>query len=134
MKLIHKINKPLNFVFSYLTNMQKFASVHPVITKITSLSSEEHLAYETLQMGLIAISFRYRIFISKNIIDKTVKMKANVMRLTTIEIDFKLQFENGFTEVEETVHFKTILPVKGKMENIFRKHHARIFQNIGEID
>ena len=32
--------------------MQKFTSVHPVITKITSVSSQEYLAYETLQMGL----------------------------------------------------------------------------------
>ena len=49
MKLTHKVNKPINFVFSYLTDMQKFATVHTVIKKITSRSANEYLTYETLK-------------------------------------------------------------------------------------
>ena len=108
--------------------------MHPVITKITSRSANEYLAYESLSLGFISFSFSYPVFLSQNNKDKTVKMKAKVLQLTTIEIDFKLKYENGFTEVEETVNFKTMLPIKGKMENIFKKYHTKIFENIGEIN
>ena len=34
MDLLFKLNKPPDLIFDYLTDMQKFVSVHPVISKI----------------------------------------------------------------------------------------------------
>ena len=134
MNLIHKINKPLNLVFSYLTDMQKFVTVHPVITKIISCSSQEYLVYETMQMGFIPISFRYPVLVVQNSTDNTVNMKAIVMKLATIEMNFKLISENDFTVVQETINLQSILPIRRITENIFRKQHNQLFENIRKVN
>lgn len=52
------------------------------------------------------------------------------MKLTKIELTFILKPEEYFTIIEETIFFKTHLPVKPLMESIFRKQHALLFKNI----
>jgi len=42
MELSFKINKSADFIFDYLTDMQKFVSVHPVITKIDKTNNDSY--------------------------------------------------------------------------------------------
>ena len=51
MKLSFKIHKNIDLVFDYLTDMQKFVSVHPVIFKIENTSAKSYLVHETLKFG-----------------------------------------------------------------------------------
>lgn len=130
MNLIFKIHQTTEMVFDYLTDMQKFVSVHPVISKIDRLSENNYLVHETLKFGFIPFSFTYLVFVEQSFDQKKVLIKATVMKLTKIEMLFDLREEKGFTIVEETIHFKSPLPVKPIMQDIFRKQHNELFKNI----
>jgi len=133
MELSFKINKSADFIFDYLTDMQKFVSVHPVITKIDKTNNDSYLVYETLKFGFIPFSFTYPVTIESNFSDKNVIIRATVMKLTKIEMTFVLKAGKDFTVIEETIQFKSPLPVKSSMQNIFKKQHGQLFKNIGLI-
>ena len=130
MKLSFRLTKTADFVFDYLTDMQKFVSVHPVISQIDHIANNSYLVHETLKLGFVPFSFTYPVVIEKNDIDNVVKMRATVMKLTEIEMEFVLKTDGDFTVVEEEIQFKSILPVKSIMKSIFRKQHTQLFKNI----
>ena len=130
MKLTHKINKSEEFIFDYLTDMQKFVSVHPVISKIEKKDEENYLVYETLKMGFLPFSFTYPVTVESDFAEKFVTIKATVMKLTKIEMTFKINSVNKTAIVEEEIHFKSLFPVKSLVEKIFRKQHKQLFRNI----
>lgn len=130
MKLTFKIKREANFVFAYLTDMQKFVSIHPVISQIDQTGANEYLVHETLKLGFIPVSFTYPVTIEKSQVDKAVVMRATVMKMTKIEMTFVLKAENGVTTIEETIEFKSLLPIKPIMQAIFKKQHAQLFKNL----
>ena len=130
MKLSFKIHKNIDLVFDYLTDMQKFVSVHPVISKIENTSDKSYLVHETLKIGFIPFSFTYPVTIENSISDKIVVIRATVFKLTKIEMKFVLKADNGHTIIDEEIQFKSPLPVKFIMESIFRKQHDQLFKNI----
>ncbi len=130
MQLSFKVKKTPAIIFDYLTDMQKFTSVHPVIFRIDKTGNESYLVHETLKFGFIPISFTYPVTIKGNQIDKSIVMSATVMKLTKIEMKFVLVPNEDFTVVEESIKFESPLPVKSIMQRIFRKQHTQLFKNI----
>lgn len=130
MKLLFRIKKNEDLIFDYLTNMQKFVSVHPVIYKINDTGNNSYLVHETLKFCFIPFSFTYPISIEKNILNKIVIFKATVFKLTNIEMKFVIKAENDHTIIEEEINFRSLLPVKFIMKSIFRKQHKLLFKNI----
>jgi carbon monoxide dehydrogenase subunit G len=130
MKLKFRLKKTPDFIFDYLTDMQKFVSVHPVIFQIDNTGNESYLVHETLKMGFIPFSFTYPVTIEKNNIEKIVIIRATVMKLTKIEMKFVLKTDNDYTIIEEVINFKSPLPLKFIMQRIFKKHHSQLFKNI----
>jgi carbon monoxide dehydrogenase subunit G len=130
MILNFKVYKPINVIFSYLTDMQKFVSVHPIITKMDDLGNNHYRVYETLKIGFIPISFTYSAKIDSNFEDKTVIIQATVMKFTKINMTFSLKTKAGFSEIEEIIQFTSPFPIKNIMQNIFRKQHTQLFKNI----
>lgn len=130
MNLLFKVHQTIEIIFDYLTDMQKFVSVHPVISKIDKLSEKNYLVHETLKFGLIPFSFTYPVTIEQDFDQKQVSIKATVMKIAKIEMSFKLHKEDDFTIVDESILFKSPLPVKFIMKNIFRKQHNKLFKNI----
>jgi len=130
MKLSFRIHKKSELIFDYLTDMQKFVSVHPVISKIDNTGQESYLVHETLKFGFIPFSFTYPVTIEKNILDKEVVIRATVFKLTKIEMKFILKTDKDFTIIDEEIMFKSPLPVKFIMGSIFKKQHAQLFKNI----
>ncbi len=130
MKLSFRIRKTPEFIFDYLTDLQKFASIHPVISKIIKTSDTSHLVHETLRFLSIPFSFTYPVTIEKNISDKIVIIRATVFKLTKIEMKFVLKEDLDYTIIEESVQFKSPFPIKALMEGIFRKQHTQLFKNI----
>jgi hypothetical protein len=110
--------------------MQKFVSVHPVISKIDKTGNDSYLVYETLKLGFIPFSFTYPVTIEKNSNDKVVVIRARVMKVTKIEMKFVLKTNNDHTIVEENIQFRSPLPIKFIMQSIFRKQHTQLFKNI----
>ncbi len=133
MKLSFKINKAPELIFNYLTDMQKFVSVHPLITKIDKTNSDSYLVYETIKLGFIPISFAYPVTIESKQLDNIVIMRATVMKLAHIEMIFELKQENNFTIIEENINFKSLLPINSILGKIFKKQHKQLFQNIESL-
>lgn len=135
MKLSHKINKPIDFVFTCLTNMQKFVSIHPVISKIDEKSTDNYLIYETLKLGFIPFSFTYPVHITKNESKKYVEMNATVMGLTKIKMEFQLSAESkDIIVINETITITSILPLSAIMNRIFKKQHNQLFKNMEALN
>lgn len=130
MKLSFKIKKDVQFVFDTLSDMQKFVTVHPVIFQVDPLGEQNYLVHETLKFGPLPFTFTYPVSIEKNINAQSIVMRASVFKLTKIEMNFILKAEGDFTIVEEEIKFKSPLPVKGKMQRIFKKQHVQLFKNI----
>ncbi|MDP3557113.1 MAG: hypothetical protein Q8T03_07040 [Bacteroidota bacterium] len=130
MVLSFKIKSTAELIFDYLSDMQKFVLVHPVIFKIDDTGNNTYLVHEKLQFGFIPVTFTYPFTIEKNLANKIIIMRATVMKFTKIEIHFSLKQENDFTLVEETIQFKSPLPVKFIMQGIFKKQHTQLFKNI----
>lgn len=132
MELLFKLKKTPDLIFDYLTDMQKFISVHPIIYNIKNTGNDSYLVYETLKVGFVPFSFTYPVTVKKNSVDKVVVMTATVMKFTKIEMKFVLKIENDYTIVEESIHFKSPLPIKFIMQHIFRKQHSQLFKNIDD--
>lgn len=130
MKLSFRVHKNIDFIFDYLTDMQKFSSVHPVISKIENTRNESYLVYETLKFGFIPLSFTYPVIIKKNTVAKTVTILATVFKITKIEMKFALCADNDFTIIDEEIYFTSPLPVTFIMQRIFKKQHSQLFKNI----
>lgn len=130
MELSFRVKETPDLIFDYLTDMQKFVSVHPVISRIDKTGNNSYLVYETLKFGFIPFSFTYPVTIEKNIIDKSVVIFARVMKLTKIEMKFVLKTDNDYTIIEENIQFKSFLPLKFIMQSIFKKQHNQLFKNI----
>ena len=130
MKLSFRLQKSSDYVFDYLTDMQKFVLIHPVIFQIDRMGEASYLVHETLKFGLLPFTFKYPVTIEKSPIEKTITMRAVVMKFTKIEMNFVLTTDNGSTVVEETILFQSPLPVKFIMEGIFKKQHIQLFKNM----
>ncbi len=130
MQLSFRLKKKPEFIFDYLTDMQKFVSIHPVIFQIDKISENNYLVHETLKFMFIPFSFTYPIIIEKNIIDKVIIMHATVFKLTKIEIKFSLKQDNDYTIVGENIQFKSFLPILFMLKSIFKKHHNQLFKNL----
>lgn len=128
--LTFEVNKPIETVFENLTDMQKFVSFHPIIDKIEPISGNKYCVNETLRFGFIPVTFQYFVSMSSNLSNKTVEMKATVLKFTKIEMNFVLKSVGNFTVITESIHFKSPFPVKGIMSRIFKKQHQILFENM----
>lgn len=133
MKLYFKVKKEINLVLDYLTDMQKFVSVHPVIYRIDNKENERYLIHETLKLGLIPFSFSYPVTVESNHTNRTVIYRATVFKFTKIKMEFVLKTDGHHTLIEEDIEFKSPLPVKNLMQNIFRNQHILLFRNIEKL-
>ncbi len=93
-----------------MTDMQKFVSVHPVITKMDKVSEGKFLVHETLKLGFIPFFFTYPITIESNTIDHSVMICATVMKITTIKMSFVLNPDADFTGVKEIIQINRFYP------------------------
>ncbi len=106
--------------------MQKFVSIHPIIYKMDDLGNGNYKVYEKLGF----ISFTYSATVTGDPQTKTVNIKAVVMKMTHIEMNFTIKTEGDYSHIHETVTFKSPLPIKGIMQSIFEKQHKQLFLNI----
>jgi carbon monoxide dehydrogenase subunit G len=133
MELSFKLSKPALLVYDHLSDMQKFVTVHPIIYKIEPLGKDHYLIYEKLKLFLIPANFTYKVLVESDPDKKTVNYKARINALTKIEMQFCIKEESGGCIVNEVVDFKSYLPVKAMMKNIFRIQHKLLFDNINNL-
>lgn len=132
MTLEFNVNKSTGDVFEYLSDMQKFVSVHPIIYKIDQLSPDNYLVSEKLKFLFIPWNFTYIIKLNTNKENKEVIITTTVKKMVDIKMHFVLEEVSGNSFVKETVTFKSFLPVKTIMSKIFSEQHTQLFLNIGK--
>lgn len=130
MILTYKVNRSPWLVFDYLTNMSKFVSVHPVINNMLYLEENKYRVFETLKLGLFQFSFTYPAAIDIYYENKRVVMTATLRNSNTIEMVFDIKEIEGAAIVQESINFKTRLPVKAMLCWLFKRQHAKLFKNI----
>jgi carbon monoxide dehydrogenase subunit G len=130
MHLSFLTSKSIDTVFDYLTDMQKFLSVHPLIHRIDPLGPSHYKVHETLRLGFVPFSFSYPATLESNWAKKEVVIRAKVFQLTKIEMRFGLKEEGGQTRIEEVVRFTSPLPVQGIMRKVFKEQHEQLFKNL----
>ncbi|TAF65434.1 MAG: hypothetical protein EAZ55_09255 [Cytophagales bacterium] len=133
MQFSFRIKKDIDTTFDYLTDMQKFITVHPIISKMKQIDHETFLMYETLTIAFIPFSFTYPVTVQKNSAARKANIKATVFKQIKIEMNFTLTAENEYTIIEEEIKLKTLVPIQWIVKGIFKKHHARLFKNIESI-
>jgi len=131
--LTFEVKKKPEFVFEYLTNMQRFASVHPVISKIEQINGNSFKVYETLQFGIIPFSFTYPVDVEQSNIESPIIFRATVFKITDVEMIFTLSSNGIHTIVHEQIKFKTPLPIKSLLQSVFKKQHNLLFENINKM-
>lgn len=132
MVLNFEVNKKLETVYEYLSDMDKFSSVHPIISKIESKGDESYKVYETLKFWVFPFRFTYPVKIYCDKDSNKVTMKATVFKLTKIELNFSLSESQGVTTVQEIINFDTPLPIKGFLKKVFTEQHQQLFKNISK--
>ncbi len=114
--------------------MQKFVSIHPIISKIDPKGGNNYLVHETLKFGFIPFKFTYPVTVESNSTEQTVTIKAKVFGMTRVEMNFKIiSMGTNSSQVTEVVEFKSPLPIKGMMQKIFREQHTHFFKNMNEL-
>ncbi len=130
LKLMHTLPTTPEIAFRYLTDMDLFASIHPVISKIQAKDNDHYLVFETLKMGPIPVSFTYPVVIRHNISKYFVHMQAVIFKMTTVEMSFNLFEENGITVIEENIHIKSLPLLNSMTLGVIKTQHQILFDNI----
>jgi len=133
MQLEHTSSKSIEFILDYLTDMDKFASIHPVISKIKPLGRQHFIVYETLQIGPVPWSFTYPAQVILGQDGMSVTIKAIVMKVTKIEMVFEISKIGPHSLIKEKIHMETPLPVKKMMQKIFKKQHLQFFKTLESL-
>lgn len=133
MMLIYKVHQSPSCIFEYLSVVDKFVSVHPLITKINKLEGNNYFAFETLKIGYIPFSFSYPVSIISNLLINQIQMNAHVMKHLEIELKFKIIDKKEYSLVVEELNFKTLFPIHFILRMIFKKQHDKLFENINQL-
>ncbi|MCD6066587.1 MAG: hypothetical protein K0S33_1413 [Bacteroidetes bacterium] len=133
MTIRYKIEKPIEQVYPYLSDMQKFMEVHPVIYKVDHLSGQEYLFYETLKVLFIPVSFSYKVSLTKTVENKQVVIYSRVQPGVYLDLIFDIEQDGTGTHVRETIKIKALPGIKQLFTSIIRKAHLRFFENLKAI-
>lgn len=104
MNLSFRVHAPIAFVYSYLADLDKFASVHPVIDQIELIEKNKFIVHETLSLSLFSFSFTYPV----QVIERIENKKIHLQEIT----------------------LQTWVLVQQLMYTLFKKMHHQLMQNI----
>jgi carbon monoxide dehydrogenase subunit G len=127
-KLTFKVQKDVNTVKDYLSDAEKFVSVHPLIYKMKHLGENKYKVFEKIDIGNIPYRFTYMAYFT--IDENSVRIDAQVMGLTKIAIHFSFSEKGGYTQITENLEINSILPIKSFMYSLFEKQHQIMFNTI----
>ncbi|MCC5936976.1 MAG: SRPBCC family protein [Lunatimonas sp.] len=115
-------------VMNYLTDPDRFVSVHPLIYQMTALPGGDYLVREKVSLGLFPYRFSYTASISA--FPDEIHISASVMGLTHINMLFRFETASGSTQVTEKLKIESVLPITNFMASFFEKQHRQLFDNI----
>lgn len=133
MILNHSIAKPIEAVYSCLSEMDKFAEVHPVVYKAEKIGETEYRFYEKIKFVFIPFDFTYKVNLTSTVPNNYVEMESNVQKGVHLQLKFSLQTKNNVTEVEETIIIKANPLVRLVFQSVIKRVHKKLFKHISEL-
>ncbi len=131
MQLIFRLNAPIEKVYEYLTEAEKFVKAHPIIHKMEPLAATNaYKVFETVKFGFIPYSFSYKATVNGNKEKNQVSILATVYKMTKIKMIFNLIPTESGCQVEEEILINSPLPIKSFMNKLFSEQHQILFENI----
>jgi carbon monoxide dehydrogenase subunit G len=127
-ELIFKVDKDISTVKQYLIDVEKFASVHPIIYKMIDLGGNQYKVFEKIKIGIISYSFTYKATIRHD--DNSVNMEASVFGMAKLLMRFTFQKEANATIIKELLTVQSLLPIKNFMVKLIDIQHREMFKNI----
>lgn len=127
-------NKAQKIILAVLSDMQRFAAVHPIIQRIDALGGDQFRVHETVRFGLIPYSFTYRVERTMDPALPSVRMRATIQGMTTLDMEFMVVPNGSGSLITETVEIRSALPIKGYLRRLLREQHTQLFRNIDALD
>lgn len=134
MVLTHQLNKSPEEVFRFLTDMELFKTVHPVVQKIEDRGPYEYLVTEKMKLGPIPYRVQYPLFIQSDAGTLWVQYHGIVAGMAHLYMDFNLSGDAKHCTVREDIRFQSLLPVFFMVKPIFKMQHQKLFENIEKAD
>jgi len=94
------------------------------------LGEDKYKFFEKLNVLMIPLPVTYLVKVVANVDQQSIIMQADVMNMVNISIHFQLKKDGEVCIVNESVEFKTKLPLRPMMEKIFKAHHLKLFANM----
>lgn len=126
MELNYTFTKPIEEVYPYFFDLQKFASVHPVVQKIEEISENKYLFHE--KMG--PFTFRYLVYRLPSEMPLQIVLSSTILRYLQLKLDIRLQPLDTGTQLQEKVSVQAPLPIKVLFLKLFPPIHYQLFKRI----
>lgn len=133
LQLHFQVNARIELVSEALLDTEKFVAAHPLIYRMDSLGNQTYKVYEKVKMVFIPYSFAYKVSITDFRPENRIRLEATIAGMTHIVMDFMLTANGDRTNVTEDITITTRLPIHGYMQQLFRKQHDILFDNIERL-
>lgn len=132
-ELLFSCQKAPDIVLEVLSDMQRFAAIHPIIQRIEPLGGDRYRVHETVRFGPIPYSFTYPVQLTVDPASKRVRMQARIQGMTSMDMHFEVSPQGGGSLITETVGIRSPLPIKGSLQRLLREQHTQLFRNIDAL-
>ncbi len=132
-QLNHLCAHPVNLVFTFIADIQKFVSIHPVLFKADEVKPNYFLLHERLNKHL-PFSFSYYVTMVEITPNQKVVMHSNIFKLVdlTLTFDFNYNEQAKVTEIAEYIDIKAPTLIKYQFVKMISKIHVQLFSIINE--
>jgi carbon monoxide dehydrogenase subunit G len=122
-------------VWPYFTEMDRFVSVHPLIVSAKPLPDgryriRERSPYAPWLGGITRYTARIEPLESHRLVRMHGRVAGGLVKL---ELTFRLEPTATGTHLQETVQFRSGLPVAPLLRGVFRKAHTQLFQQLASV-
>ncbi len=126
----HTIQAPASVVWSYLSDLNKFAEVHPIICKVDTLGDGAYRLYEKLPLGPFSFRFSYPVQVTLDPKESIIRYQSTVLGIAQLDMRFHIVDRDDYSVTHEVVEIRSRLPVERYTADECRKYHSIVFANI----
>lgn len=126
----HQIQAPASVVWSYLSDLNKFAEVHPIICKVDTYGGGAYRLYERLPLGPLSLRFSYPVQVTLDPQENIIRYVSKVLGIVVLDMRFHIVDRGDHSVTHEVIEIRSRLPVERYTAAECEKYHRMVFANI----
>jgi carbon monoxide dehydrogenase subunit G len=126
----HTIQAPASVVWLYLSDLNKFAEVHPIICKVDTYGGGAYRLYEKLPLGPFSFRFSYPVRVTLDSKESIIRYESTVLGIAQLDMRFHIVDRGDHSVTHEVVEIRSRLPVERYTAGECRKYHSMVFANM----